>query len=69
MLEISDLDRRGIALSGGENKAADQLCGYREADLCLCFRICKKPVFSKRGSFNRLHFPSNFDTILSNFRG
>ena len=29
-----------------ENKGADQLCGYREADLRLCFRICKKPVFS-----------------------
>ena len=34
-----------------ENKGADQLCGYREADLRLCFRICKKPVFSRRGSF------------------
>ena len=29
-----------------ENKGADQLCGYREADLRLCFRICKNPVFS-----------------------
>ena len=29
-----------------ENKGADQLCGYREADLRLCFRICKKLVFS-----------------------
>ena len=34
-----------------ENKGADQLRGYREADLPLCFRICKKPVFSQRGSF------------------
>ena len=34
-----------------ENKGADQLCGYREADLRLCFRICKKPVFSRCGSF------------------
>ena len=25
-----------------ENKGADQLRGYREADLRLCFRICKK---------------------------
>ena len=33
-----------------ENKGADQLRGYREADLRLCFRICKKPVFSQRGS-------------------
>ena len=30
-----------------ENKGADQLCGYREADLHLCFRICIKPVFSR----------------------
>ena len=29
-----------------ENKGADQLHDYREADLRLCFRICKKPVFS-----------------------
>ena len=28
-----------------ENKGADQLCVYREADLRLCFRICKKNVF------------------------
>ena len=29
-----------------ENKGADQLRDYREADLRLCFRIYKKPVFS-----------------------
>ena len=34
-----------------ENKGADQLRGNREVDLRLCFRICKKPVFSQRGSF------------------
>ena len=28
-----------------ENKGAD----HREADLRLCFRICKNPVFSRRG--------------------
>ena len=33
-----------------QNKSADQLCGYREADLCLCFGICKNPVFPERGS-------------------
>ena len=36
-----------------KNKGADQLRGYCEADLRLCFRICKKPVFSRRGSINR----------------
>ena len=34
-----------------ENKAADQLRGYCEADLRLCFHICKKLVFSRRGSY------------------
>ena len=37
-----------------ENKGADQLRGHREADLRLCFRICKYPVFSRRGSFKVL---------------
>ena len=32
-------------------KGADQLRGHREAYLRLCFRICKKPVFSQRGSY------------------
>ena len=45
-LQISDLGSRGIVLSGSQNKGTDQLQGYREADLRLCFRICKKPVFS-----------------------
>ena len=39
-----------------ENKGADQLRGYREADLRLCFRICKKPVFSQRGSYSLNYF-------------
>ena len=33
-----------------KNKSADQLHDYRAADLHLCFRICKKQVFSCRGS-------------------
>ena len=41
----------GLYYPCSENKSADQLRGYREADLRLCFRICKKPVFSRRGSF------------------
>ena len=40
-----------------ENKGADQLRGYREADLRLCFRICKNPVFSRRGSNDEYHDP------------
>ena len=41
----------GLYYPCSENKGADQLRGYREDDLCLCFRICKKPVFSRRGSY------------------
>ena len=36
----------GLYDPGSENKDADQLRGYREADLRLCFRICKMLVFS-----------------------
>ena len=45
MIEISDIDSRGII---AKTKA---LIGYREADLRLCFGICKNPVFSRRGSY------------------
>ena len=40
----------GLYYQCSENKGADQLCGYRTTDLRLCFRICKNPVFSRRGS-------------------
>ena len=38
-----------------ENKDADQLRGYREADLRLCFRPCKLLVFSRTGSNVKYH--------------
>ena len=44
----------GLYYLSSENKGADQLRGYREADLRLCFRKCKEPVFSRRGSFIKL---------------
>ena len=34
----------GLYYLCSENKGADQLCCYREADLRLCFRICKRQV-------------------------
>ena len=34
-----------------ENKGADQLCGYRKADLCLCFCLCRLLVFPDGGSY------------------
>ena len=36
----------GLYYLCSENKGADQLRGYREADLRLCFLICKMLVFS-----------------------
>ena len=36
-----------------ENKDAYQLRGYREADLRLCFRICRLLVFPCGGSYFR----------------
>ena len=53
-LEISDLGKGGLFYPYRENKGADQLRCNREADLSdlrLCFRIYKKPVFSRCGSF------------------
>ena len=34
-----------------ENKGADQLRSYREADLRLCFRICRLLVFSRGSTY------------------
>ena len=42
-----------------ENKDADQLRGYREADLRLCFRQCKLLVFSRTGSHRFFLFVNN----------
>ena len=41
----------GLYYLCSENKGADQLLGDREADLRPCNRVCKKPVFSRRGSY------------------
>ena len=43
-------EEEGLYYPCSENKDADQLRGYHKADLRLCFRICKNPVFSWRGS-------------------
>ena len=45
-----DLESRVLYYPSSENKGADQLRGYRAADLRLCFRICRTLVFSRRGS-------------------
>ena len=40
----------GLSFLCSENKGADQLRGNGEADVRLCFRICKMLVFSRCGS-------------------
>ena len=40
-LKFRTLEVEGSYYPCSENKGADQLRSYREADLCLCFRICK----------------------------
>ena len=49
--EISDLGKEELYYPNSENKGADLLCGYRKADLHLCFRICKKQKKKKKNSF------------------
>ena len=34
--------QKGLYYICSENKGADQLCGYREADLRICFRVYAK---------------------------
>ena len=53
----------GLYYPFSENKGADQLRGYHKADLRLCFRIYKNPVFSERGSnnFRKIIFQSEFN--------
>ena len=51
-LKFRILKVEGLHYLCSENKGADQLRGNREADLRLCFRTCRKPVFSRRGSYN-----------------
>ena len=43
-----------------ENKGVDQLRGYREANLRLCFRICRLLVFRCGGLFSIIKFFSFF---------
>ena len=47
-----------------ENKGADQLRSYCEADLRLCFRIGNNPVFSRCGS-NQINYFSQLIALWS----
>ena len=48
--------QEGLYYPCSENKDADQLRGYREADLRLCFRICKKAGFFTTRLKQQNHF-------------
>ena len=45
-LKFQIYEEEGLHYPRSEDKGADQLRGYREADLRLCFRICRLLVFS-----------------------
>ena len=46
-----------------ENKGADQLRGYREAGLRLCFRLCRLLVFLCSGSNGIIKIRNNEDFL------
>ena len=50
-LKFQNQKVEGLYYLCGKNKGACQLHSYCEADLRLCLRICKKLVFSQRGSY------------------
>ena len=45
-LEFWIKEEERLYFTSSENKGADQLCGYHEADQRLCFRLCKLLGFS-----------------------
>ena len=55
-LKFWSLVEEELYYPGSENKGANQLRGYREADLRLCFRLCRLLVFPRGGSFYYLNF-------------
>ena len=59
-------EEEGLYYPFNENKGADQLRGYREADLRLCFRPCKLLVFSRTGSYSTPHYDAQRGTIPYN---
>ena len=63
-LKFRVLKAEGLYFLCSENKGADQLRGYREADLRLCFRICKMLVFSRRCSFFDSYYQSVYHGTL-----
>ena len=62
-----DLESRRIVLSS-ETKDADQLCSYCEADLHLCFRVCRLLVFPCGGSNNLERYVKLNKMFVFNFQ-
>ena len=60
-LKFQILVEKELYYPSSENKGADQLRGYREADLRLCFRICRLFVFPC-GCSNV--FPNKAETVF-----
>ena len=69
-MQFRNLEVEGLYYPCRENKGADHLRGYREADLRLCFRIC---ICKSRFSHNEALtnpilenlLPSNESILLS----
>ena len=53
-LKFWDYAEEELYYPSSENKGADQLRGYREADLRLCFRLCRLLVFPWGGTLNAI---------------
>ena len=54
----------------GENKGADQLRSYCEADLRLCFRLCKLLVFPCSGlNHNMLQYHTHLQAAAVSTKG
>ena len=66
-MKFRDYEEEGLYYLCSEDKGADQLRGYHEADLRLCFRICENPVFPERGSYYQ-HFDSRPNPSLHRAR-
>ena len=50
-LKFRILEDEEFYYPSSENKGADKLCSYCEADLRICFRLCRLLVFACGGSF------------------
>ena len=48
-------EEEGLYYPCSENKGADQLRSYCEADLCLCFCLCRLLVFPCGDSYHLLN--------------